>query len=97
MRVNLDTKHHTKAERRFVEILKRNHIQFQAKVKICGREVDFLLLEKIAVEIGDHSQDVSKNTAIAEAGYSLLFLTNKELRENPAEVERHLLTNWIRI
>lgn len=96
MRVNLDTKHHTKAERRFAEILKRNHISFRAKVRICGREVDFLL-GKIAVEIGDHSQDPLKNKALGEAGYSLLFITNKQLRDNPKEVERHLLDNWLLI
>lgn len=96
MRAILDTKHFTKAERRFFEILKKHHIQFSSKVRISGKEVDFLIGD-IAVEIGDHSQDVSKNTVLAEAGYSLLFITNKELRNDPEKVERHLLTNWIKV
>ena len=39
MRKNLDKKHFTKPERIFGEILKRNHIEFQTKVKIEGREI----------------------------------------------------------
>lgn len=96
MRVNLDTKHFTKAERRFFEILKKHHIKFSTKVRISGKEVDFLIGD-IAVEIGDHSQDPLKNKVLGEAGYSLLFITNKELRDQPEKVERHLLINWLKI
>ena len=95
MRVKIDKKHFTKAERIFVEILKRNHIPFQAKVKIGGREIDFLIND-IAVEIGNHSQDPNKNKVIIESGWSLLFITNKELYESPLKVENHVIKNWIK-
>lgn len=84
----------TKAERRFLEILKRNHIPFIFRSKIAGREIDFLI-GKIAIEIGDHSQDIVKNKQVIESGYSLLFISNKDLRDNPIEVEKHLLTYWL--
>jgi len=96
MRKNLDKKHFTKPERIFGEILKRNHIEFQTKIKIEGREVDFLI-GLIAIEIGNHSQDVEKNSRILENGYHLLFITNQELYSNPKLVETDLLTNWIKI
>lgn len=94
MRKNLDKKHFTKPERIFGEILKKNHILFLTKVKIEGREIDFLI-GKVAIEIGNHSQDVEKNSRILENGYHLLFITNSELYDNPELVERHLLDNWI--
>lgn len=83
----------TKAERRFIEILKRNHISYKFREKVLGREVDFLI-GKIAIEIGNHSQDPLKNKGIIESGYSLLFITNKELQTSPLDVEQNLLTNW---
>ena len=94
MRVSLTKKHNTKAERIFGEILKRNRIPFRSKVKVCGREIDFLIKD-VAVEIGNHSQDTLKNKAIIESGLSLLFITNKELYESPHLVERHFIDNWL--
>ncbi len=85
----------TKAERRFVEILKRNHIPFRAKVKICGREVDFLV-GNICIEIGNHSQDIEKNKKIIENGYSLLFISNKEIADDIKRVENHLIKDWLK-
>lgn len=95
MRVNLHTSSSTKAERRFAEILKRNHIPFQFRVIVSGREIDFILKENIAIEIGDHSQDVVKNKGILESGYSLFFIKNKDLLKNSAGVEKLLLA-WIK-
>jgi len=95
MRVNVNKRSSTKAERRFFEILKRNHIPFQFRNKIAGREVDFII-DKIAIEIGNHSQDTKKNKCILEGGYSLLFISNQELRDFPADVQKHLLENWIK-
>lgn len=94
MRKTLDKKHFTKPERIFWEILKRNKIRFETKVKVSGREIDFLI-GKVAVEIGNHSQDILKNKNILENGYHLLFITNDELYDSPETVESHLLTNWI--
>ena len=58
----------TKAERRMVELLKRLHIPFRAKVKIHGREVDFLI-GKYAIEVDGHSQSVLKNEQLVSEGY----------------------------
>ena len=96
MRKILDKKHFTKPERIFWEILKRNQLSFETKVKIEGREIDFLI-GKVAVEIGNHSQDVEKNSRILENGFHLLFITNAELYSNPKAVEFSLLTNWIKL
>ena len=96
MRKLLDKKHFTKPERIFGEILKRNHIPFQTKIKIEGREIDFLI-GKVAVEIGNHSQDTLKNKSILENGYHLHFITNEELYSNPEIVEELLLRNWIKL
>lgn len=95
MRKNLDKKHFTKPERIFGEILKRNHIEFQTKVKIKGREIDFLI-GRVAIEIGNHSQDIIKNSSILENGYHLLFITNAELYDRPDLVELNLLNNWLK-
>jgi len=93
MRKILNKKHFTKPERIFWEILKRNKIPFETKVKIGGREIDFLI-GSVAIEIGNHSQDADKNRQILENGYHLLQLTNSELYDNPLKVEVHLLTNY---
>ena len=94
MRVTLLKRSSTKAERRFYEILKRNHIPFRFREKVCGREIDFLI-GNIAVEIGNHSQDIAKNKRVIEAGYSMLFFSNREIAEDIATVEKHLLNNWL--
>ena len=93
MRRNIHKKNSTKAERIFHEILKRNHIPFKHRVKIKGREVDFLI-DNIAVEIGDHSQDPAKNKGIIESGLHLLHISNQDLYNRRESVEKHFLKNW---
>ena len=95
MRTNLNKRSSTKAERRFQEILKRNRIPHHFRTYIGGREVDFVI-GNIAIEIGNHSQDTFKNKVIIESGYSLLFISNKELQESPTAVEDNLITNWLK-
>ena len=68
----------TKAERRFAEILKKNHIPFQVKVKINKQEVDFLI-GKYAVEINGHKQNTDKNEMLAKAGYIPIHFHNTEI------------------
>lgn len=60
-------------------MLKDLHIPFRTKVKIQGREVDFLI-GKYAVEIDAHKQDVSKNEMLVREGYIPLHLNNWEVK-----------------
>ncbi len=77
MRHPLIKGHSTKAERRFMELLKEQHVPYRAKVMIEGREVDFLI-GKYAVDIDGHEQDGEKNHMLVEAGYVPIHLTNQE-------------------
>ena len=70
----------TKAERKFSEILKDNHIPFQTKVIINTREIDFVV-GKYAIEISGHEQDTSKNEELAKCGYVPIHFTNNEINE----------------
>ena len=75
MRTQLIVKTSTKAERRFAERLKRARIPFKAKVKIGGREVDFIV-GKYAIEINGHEQDTDKNVMLVNEGYIPIHLSN---------------------
>ena len=68
----------TKNERRFMEILKKNHIPFKTKQKIGGREVDFLI-GKYAIDIDGHGQDTDKNERLATIGYIPIHINNNEI------------------
>jgi len=83
--------HSTKAERKFTEILKSLHIPFQTKIKIQGREVDFLI-GKYAIEVDSHPQDTKKNKMLAEAGYSPIHFDSWTI-PNPNLIE-WLKTIW---
>lgn len=81
MRTLLNIRSSTKAERRFHELLKKLHIPFKTKVKIQGREIDFII-GKYAIDIDGHEQDVSKNKMLVEHGYSPIHLSNMSV-SNP--------------
>ena len=68
----------TKAERRFSEILKNNHIPFKTKVIVKGREIDFIV-GRYAIEISGHDQDTSKNVLLVDAGYIPIHFSNNEI------------------
>lgn len=68
----------TKAERRFSELLKENRISFRTKVKIGGREIDFLI-GKYAIDIDGHKQDDEKNVMLVKLGYIPIHYYNKEI------------------
>lgn len=74
--------HSTKSERRFMEILKEFRISFRTKVKIEGREVDFLI-EKDVWEIDGHQPDSEKNQMLLDAGYIPYHLYNWEVSQPP--------------
>ena len=85
MRTLLTTRSSTKAERRFHELLKQLHIPFKTKVKIMGREIDFIV-KNYAIEIDGHTQDVSKNWMLRSLGYNVVHLNNNEI-PNPNLIE----------
>jgi len=76
--LKLKKKTSTKAERRFAEILKKNHIPFKTKVIVRDREVDFII-GKYAIDIDGHNQDGAKNVHLVNAGYIPLHFANKEV------------------
>lgn len=77
--------HSTKAERKFAELLKQMHIPFRTKVKINGREVDFII-KGYAIEIDGHIQDSEKNKMLIQAGYSPIHFFSWEI-PNPHLIE----------
>lgn len=79
MRRNLLKSHSTKQERIVHEVLKELHIPFKHRWTIEGREVDFLLFDKICLEINGHEQDTAKNQILADQGYTPLHLHNDEV------------------
>lgn len=84
---SLTIKNSTKSERRFLELLKKNHIPFKSKVKIGGREIDFLI-GKYAIDIDCHPQDVSKNLMLLNQGYTPIHFNNRDVGET--------LEKWIK-
>lgn len=78
MRHNILTRHSTKQERIFHEILKSQRIAFKHRWLIDGIEVDFLI-GKYAIEIDGHPQLGGRNHKLAELGYIPVHLNNAEV------------------
>lgn len=78
MRINFYKKNFTKSERIIGRLLQENHIPFKTKVKISGREVDFLI-GRVAVEIDGHEQAEDKNNMLVISGYIPLHFSNDEV------------------
>ena len=93
-RFSFDKKHFTKSERRFGRALQELKIPFKTKIKINGREIDFLIGEEMkwVVEIDGHIQDNSKNKFLLEAGYNVTHFSNKELNNIKEWLKTKLLT-----
>jgi very-short-patch-repair endonuclease len=77
----------TKAERRFAEILKKNHIPFKTKIKINNREIDFLI-GSYAIDIDGHGQVPGKNEMLARAGFIPIHISNKEVKDNDNKLSK---------
>ena len=77
--LKITKKHSTKSERIFLEELKKRRIPFRAKIKVEGREVDFLI-GRWAIDIDCHTQDGEKNRLLVEAGYVPIHYTNREIK-----------------
>jgi very-short-patch-repair endonuclease len=78
--LKLSKKKSTKSERIFSEVLKKERLKFRTKVKICGREVDFLI-GNVAIDIDCHEQDALKNAMLVDNGYIPVHLSNKEAKD----------------
>lgn len=72
-----------------MEILKKLHIPFRSKVRIGGREVDFLI-GTYAIELDGHLQDASKNKMLISLGYNPIHFDSWEV-PNP------YLEEWLNI
>ena len=79
--------HSTKAERKFMELCKKNHIPFRTKVKIKGREVDFLI-KNYAIEIDSHPQDLEKTQMLIAEGLNPIHFHSSGITQ--------LLEEWLR-
>lgn len=82
MRHTVLSKHSTKPERIFYEVLKELRVPFKHRWIIDGREVDFLLWDKVAIEIDGHPQDGEKNHFLAERGYTPIHLRNVDVSKD---------------
>jgi len=93
MRYNLLKKHSTKAERIVYEMLKGLHIPFKHRWLINGREVDFIIRNRIVLEIDGHTQPNSqKNEMLVKEGYTPIHLRNKNIIN-----KRDKLRQWLQI
>ena len=61
-----------------MEVLKELHIPFRTKIRIQGREVDFLV-GKYAIDIDCHAQDGKKNEILVNNGYIPIHFSNREV------------------
>jgi len=80
-RYNIHKKNSTKQERIVYETLKASKIPFKHRWIIQGYEIDFLILDKICLEIDGHEQDEKKNSVLASAGYIPIHLHNSEINK----------------
>lgn len=71
----------TKSERIFCEILKSLKIPFRTKVKVDGKEVDFII-KNYAIEINGHEQSEYKNSKLIELGFIPIHFNNRDIINN---------------
>lgn len=82
MRHNVLSKHSTKQERIFYEVLKEMRVPFKHRWIIEGREVDFLLWDRVVIEIDGHEQDGEKNHLLAGLGYLPIHIPNSDVTKD---------------
>ena len=85
--LKLQKNNSTKAERRFAEFFKEMRIPFKSKVRVNGREIDFIC-GKYAIDIDGHQQDVNKNSMLVSLGYIPLHFNNNEINDS--------LRDWVK-
>jgi len=89
MRVIIKKRSSTKAERIFYELLKRNHIYFQHRVIIDGKEIDFII-GNYAIEIDGHQQSAQRNSWLFSKGFIPIHYSNNILKTNAKTVEQDI-------
>ncbi len=94
MRVNISKRSSTKAERLFYEILKRNNIPFQHRVKIDGNEIDFIV-GNYAIEIDGHKQSSQRNAWLILKGFNPVHYQNRAFKENLSSVEKNIIDKYV--
>lgn len=77
MRHNIRKQSSTISERRVYEVLKELHIPFRHRWRIGGYEADFVLKDKIILEVDGHLQNPFKNKTFADLGYVPMHISNK--------------------
>lgn len=83
MRRNILKKHSTIPERIVYEVLKEMKIPFKHRWIIQNREIDFVIFNKVCLEIDGHEQDGKKNEMLSKLGYIPIHLNNSEIiKEN---------------
>ena len=82
----ISRKNATRSERRLLELLKKLHIPFRAKVKINKREVDFVI-GKYAIDIDCHVQDPMKNRMLMAEGYIPIHFNNAEIKQTQSIIK----------
>ena len=82
----------TKSERRFLELLKQQRIKFKTKVKIGGREIDFLV-GSYAIDIDCHEQDPEKNRMLVAHGFIPIHFSNKQINKN-LNLDAYKFSKW---
>lgn len=92
-RPKINKRSSTKAERIFIEILKKNHIPYKHRVLVREREVDFIV-GRYAVEIDGHEQSATRNDWLVRKGYVPLHYQNKALIENRTAVEQDIIQKY---
>lgn len=93
MRVLAIKRSSTKAERIFIEILKKNHILFKHREVVGRREIDFIV-GRYAIEIDGHEQSSLRNDWLIKKGYVPLHYHNKALIENRTAVEQDIIQKY---
>ena len=92
MRINLDKKHYTKAERILGRLLQENRIPFKTKQILNNREIDFLI-EGLAVEVDGHTQVESKNEDLMSLDYLPLHFLNQDILNNRQRAIKIIINN----
>jgi len=70
-----------------MEFLKKEHIKFRSKIKVGGREVDFIV-GNYAIDIDGHLQDGEKNKMLLGLGYIPIHINNREIIKSKINIKQ---------